>query len=109
MNNTARSILGIGAIVVIALALVGGGIFFGHMSGASAYGRNMMSGFTSTGNSAVGATGAGTLGGGMMGGTVMGGNMMGGTFGMMSGAGNAASTAFSRCPSRRHRTRCKPT
>src|SRR5579859_7025182 len=94
MNNTARSILGIGAIVVVALALVGGGVFFGQMSGASAYGRNMtlaparsagVSGFTSTGNSAVGATGAGIMGGGMMSG-----NMMGGTFGMMSAARNAA-------------------
>jgi hypothetical protein len=86
MNKSARWMLGAAAIFVIGLALVGGGIYFGRMSGSGGYGPNMMNGYAATGNSSFGA-----MGGSMMaGGNMMGGNMMGGASGMMSVSGNVA-------------------
>ncbi len=90
MNNTTRSILGVAAIVVIGLALVGGGIAFGRMSGFGGYGPNMM-GFAANvaqtnmmGNSVVGPMGSGMMANGMI---ANGSGMMGST---MMGGGNAA-------------------
>ena len=86
MNNTTRSILGVAAVIVISLALIGGGIFFGRMSGAWGYGSNMM-GFATNGaqsnmmgNSAVGSMGSGMMASGMIGNGfgMMGSTMMGG-------------------------------
>jgi hypothetical protein len=95
MNNTTRSILGVAAIVVIGLALLGGGIYFGRMTGCGGYGPNMtlaparsagVYGYTPagaqtnvTGNSAFGPMGSGMMLYGMMsnGSGMMGSGMMG--------------------------------
>jgi hypothetical protein len=92
MTKTIRWTLAILAIVVIGAGLVGGGLYFGRMSGSWGYGSNMMNGYTATGvqTGPTGYAAVGPMGAGMMGGGMMGGNMMGGAFGMMSGAGNAA-------------------